>query len=113
MMSFLKSDSIIFFFVVLAFVMLYMINIQNFIETNNRKPKPTLVLPKKSKVKEKETSFISNNVEETSNKDFIEYDSENLPCDDGPYVWDKLQHQGEGIGAQFGWRMYNINPGDL
>ena len=108
MMSFLKSDSIIFFFVVLAFVMLYMINIQNFIETNNRKPKPTFVLPKNSNIKEKELSSISNNVKETSTKDFIEYDSENLPCDDGPYVWDKGRQHAEGIGAQFLLRKHSF-----
>ena len=108
MMSFRKYDSIIFFFLVLAFVMLYMINTQNFIETNNRKPKATFVLPKNSKKKEKESSSMSNNVEETSTKDFIEYDSENLPCDDGPYVWDKGQQHAEGIGAQFLLRKHSF-----
>ena len=108
MMQFLKNDSIIFFFVVLAFVLLYMINTQSFIESKNRKPKSTLVLPKKSKIKEKETSFISNNVEETSSKELIEYDSENLPCNDGPYVWDKGQQHREGIGAQFLLRKHSF-----
>ena len=108
MMSFRKYDTIIFFFGVLAFVMLYMIITQNSFESNDRKPKPTFVLSKNSMIKEKESSSISNNVEDTSTEDFIEYDSENLPCDDGPYVWDKLQHQSEGIGAQFEWRKYSF-----
>ena len=108
MMSFRKCDTIIFFFVVLAFVMLYMIDTQNSIETKDRKPKQTFDLSKYSKIKEKESSSISNNVEETSIKDLIEYDSENLPCDDGPYVWDKGQPSGEGIGAQFLWRKYSF-----
>ena len=108
MMSFLKNDSIIFFFVVLAFVLLYMINTQTFIESTNRKPTPTLVLPKKSEIKEKETSSISYNVEETSSKELIEYDSENLPCNDGPYVWDKGEQHREGIGAQFLLRKHSF-----
>ena len=108
MMSFRKYDSIIFFFGVLAFVMLYMINNQNSVETNDRKPKQTFVLSKNSKIKEKESSSISNNVMESSTKDLIEYDSENLPCDDGPYVWDKRQPSTEGIGAQFLWRKYSF-----
>ena len=86
-MSFLKNDFIILFFGVLAFVMLYMISTQNSFESNGRKPKPNFVLSKNSKIKEKESSSISNNVEDTSTEDLIKYDSENLPCDDGPYVW--------------------------
>ena len=86
MISFLKYDSIIFFFGVLTFVMLYMINTPNSIENNGRKPIPIFVPSKNSEMKEKESSSISNNVEETSTKDLIEYDSENLPCDDGPYA---------------------------
>ena len=33
--------------------------------------------------------------------------SDNLPCDEGPYIWDKSMHQ-DGIGSTFHWRKWSL-----
>ena len=88
-----------------------MINSQNSMESKCRKPKPHFVLSKESNIKENELSSLSNNTKETSIKGIIGHDSENLPCDDGPYVWDKGKkgiRYIEGIGAQFLLRKHSF-----